>query len=657
MAEVVNAEQAYLFRHALLRDAAYSLQPPAERAVLHRLAVEILPLLLDPDTLDAHSLDVADHARDAMAASDAATPDLQAAEFMWLQRAVQWLRRNYRIAELLPALDRAIAHPSCPADTRNELLLEAAKRRYSQMELPAAEARARAAMSGGDRTGIRARTLLVTILAAAGRLGEIDFDPAQLPADAASHDPMLHVEALIAYQRTTREPLSDELSAQALAIAQQHDLTEVLPHLITEKARKLHRQGRTQQALEIAHEALTMAQAGGNKLEQASVLNNIGIICAEGGRASEAMGYYRNALLLCREVGERSLQASVTSNAANLNMYFLNDLPQAERDYRAGLELALEGDNVEHREAVCHRLGALCMARNQQRQAVRYLVDALHCARKLDRPGGIASAQLMLSLASDVFSPPERMALMVDAIASARMLGFTRLVAEGLFRMTEFLNETGLPVAAQRCSDAAQAIDDAAPSVKPLKLFARGATCRSRLLMGDFAGAANSARDYIAALSDNMRHLRVPGAHAVLVAAMAATAVGPCGTRSPDQDGLAALHLAVQAMHAEYRDKPPTHHMVIAALEFADITLNILKGAPPYPLLMGLPVPALRRTQLRGILDCMAVRNPAAYAALHNENPELAAHVAELAAPEWLPWDTSLASVPGIDRVLPSPMQ
>ena len=39
------AETAYLFRHAVVRDAAYGLQPPSERALLHGLALDILEAL------------------------------------------------------------------------------------------------------------------------------------------------------------------------------------------------------------------------------------------------------------------------------------------------------------------------------------------------------------------------------------------------------------------------------------------------------------------------------------------------------------------------------------------------------------------------------------------------------------------------------------
>jgi len=38
----VNAESAYLFRHALLRDAAYQLQLPGDRARLHGVAFSVI---------------------------------------------------------------------------------------------------------------------------------------------------------------------------------------------------------------------------------------------------------------------------------------------------------------------------------------------------------------------------------------------------------------------------------------------------------------------------------------------------------------------------------------------------------------------------------------------------------------------------------------
>ncbi|NUN49567.1 MAG: hypothetical protein HUU15_12135, partial [Candidatus Brocadiae bacterium] len=82
----MNAEVAYLFRHVLLREAAYQLQLPGDRARLHGLALETIealsggrppahfaedadgrPVAEDHPT-DPFALDLAEHARLAAAA-------------------------------------------------------------------------------------------------------------------------------------------------------------------------------------------------------------------------------------------------------------------------------------------------------------------------------------------------------------------------------------------------------------------------------------------------------------------------------------------------------------------------------------------------------------------------------------------------------------
>src|SRR5690606_19665926 len=51
----MNAEDAYFFRHALVREAAYSLQMPSERALLHEAAVHALRAALPDELLYAHA--------------------------------------------------------------------------------------------------------------------------------------------------------------------------------------------------------------------------------------------------------------------------------------------------------------------------------------------------------------------------------------------------------------------------------------------------------------------------------------------------------------------------------------------------------------------------------------------------------------------------
>ena len=58
----MHAEAAYLFRHALVRDAAYELQPPGEREGLHELAADVMRGVF-ADALGPVAHEIADHLR------------------------------------------------------------------------------------------------------------------------------------------------------------------------------------------------------------------------------------------------------------------------------------------------------------------------------------------------------------------------------------------------------------------------------------------------------------------------------------------------------------------------------------------------------------------------------------------------------------------
>ncbi|CAG0991313.1 hypothetical protein PLCT2_02486 [Planctomycetaceae bacterium] len=78
------AETAYLFRHALMRDAAYQLQLPGDRAMLHVPAFSILEPIHGALASNAESaLELAYHAS-VGAIQD---PDLALAEKHWLTKA------------------------------------------------------------------------------------------------------------------------------------------------------------------------------------------------------------------------------------------------------------------------------------------------------------------------------------------------------------------------------------------------------------------------------------------------------------------------------------------------------------------------------------------------------------------------------------------
>lgn len=66
---MTTAEQAYIFRHAVVRDAAYNLHLPSERSELHRLVIACIGTAVGDGAIAA---ELAEH---AMYAQDGAAPE------------------------------------------------------------------------------------------------------------------------------------------------------------------------------------------------------------------------------------------------------------------------------------------------------------------------------------------------------------------------------------------------------------------------------------------------------------------------------------------------------------------------------------------------------------------------------------------------------
>src|SRR5690606_6677865 len=116
----MNAETAYLFRHAMLREAAYGLQLPSDRSRLHELAIHLIEAAFggrapEPAPLDAVNppryewcatdvvaSELSDHARQALTgvtapgAALSVTPELHR---RYVRRAAEYAEKQYQVAE------------------------------------------------------------------------------------------------------------------------------------------------------------------------------------------------------------------------------------------------------------------------------------------------------------------------------------------------------------------------------------------------------------------------------------------------------------------------------------------------------------------------------------------------------------------------------
>ena len=96
----MRAEDVYLFRHAMVRDAAYELQPPSDRARMHGMVLETVEAAFDdPAALEPWAYDLAEHARLAQVqrrtAKLAELHDLAAKHLQYLRLAAAFAKRSY----------------------------------------------------------------------------------------------------------------------------------------------------------------------------------------------------------------------------------------------------------------------------------------------------------------------------------------------------------------------------------------------------------------------------------------------------------------------------------------------------------------------------------------------------------------------------------
>lgn len=338
----MDAELAYVFRHALLREAAYQLQMPADRARLHALVVEIIEPTLGNDEDGALASELAEHAKNAgeqygarevafrrraiehalgrldygevlrqselVAAHAAATP-LERARAV--QRIGDAQRQRGFAREALATYDRLLtAFPDLPAKQRGSVIRAKADARYRLGQIAEAESDYQEAIrlleTGADRQGVAtAYGNYGLLLSATGRqeLAERYFRDAitQNHSEGAFH------EAAFQEVNLANVLLDRGEARQALALMQNSRLRQRVhdPAVCGTESLALSALGRKEEALEAIRRALEISRQNGQRLSEGVSLANLGSQLAEGGRLEEAAVQLELAVTVLEEIGAR----------------------------------------------------------------------------------------------------------------------------------------------------------------------------------------------------------------------------------------------------------------------------------------------------------------------------------------------------------------
>ena len=304
---IALSELRYFFKHALLRDTAYSMQLHARRQQLHRLAVDAMERLYK-DELRFHYGELAYHSEQAGLLEQARH---------YLHLAGDTARDAYQNGQAVDYYSRAIKlTPESDLEGRYQLHL------------------AREAIY--DLQGKRDAQLQ-------------DLNVMEWLADELEDsDKQIEVKIRRADYLTNlgdyREAVG--IAQEAISLSQKAGMNQMGISAYRAAVSPLYKQGEYEAAIKYGETGMILARQRDDPLSEGRILNMLGLIALDQQRFSTAKTYLKKSLSLFREIGELRGQSMPLNNLGNLSGY-VGDYAAAQDYYEQSLAIVREiGDRV-----------------------------------------------------------------------------------------------------------------------------------------------------------------------------------------------------------------------------------------------------------------------------------------------------------------------
>lgn len=429
----MRAELVYLFRHALLRDAAYQLQPPEARAALHEYALQAMEQVADGRKLllDQFAPELAVHAREARENASGPRPDLTRAELAYLLRAADRARDDYRHADAARHYAAIADHPASGQLQAHSARVEHGRvLRYSGNPEAAVQVLTKAASAAREadmpREAAEALGSLSSVLAMIGRVDDAvraqagstahaarSADPQAMAASLANHAGLCLLagrreEALDLMRRSLAthpgsapqdalkrratlafcllelgrtaeaEPMLHELLQAYEQARNLRAVSEILSHLA-----HLHDQtGRVAQAESLIRRSLDLKRTLGDRYGEGIALSALGGIQSRLGRNAEAAQTIRASMHIHRETGNRRSEGIAMSNLASV-LNTLGDTEQSSGLYAAALAVHRQVRNRVSEGVTLGNIAAQQFAAGSLDESCRTYAEAMRIHREL----------------------------------------------------------------------------------------------------------------------------------------------------------------------------------------------------------------------------------------------------------------------------------
>lgn len=410
----MHAEAAYLFRHALLRDAAYQLQMPAERERLHRLIVDILediggarpPLAdlllehIEAHPMDAFAAEVVEHVRRC-------DPRNLPADILrvYLSRAAVLAERNFQNSAAIEILEE-LANNDGDDAWRSQCTLRAAEIADRAGLIPVAQALANqglelAARSGRKDLERRAHRLCAWVCQHLDELDKAEQHFSRLrelrSGNKATLEALSELCTEAAFARAIGDlPRCELLAVSALecaavvnspkALAMAHG---VMGNLKTDQRKYAEAEQQILWAIEFK-------KPMGRTFSLAISLGNLGNAIGFLGRLKESDKAYQESLEIFREVGAQMSEAIAISRLGT-NRLQLGDLAGAEQLLNHAIARLTDLGNIRFAAVAMGNLAHVFHSSSRDVEALETAQRALDVHRKCRNRIFEANTLLLLS--------------------------------------------------------------------------------------------------------------------------------------------------------------------------------------------------------------------------------------------------------------------
>lgn len=391
----------YLFKHALLRDAAYQMQPAAHRCEMHHKAATTLETLHCGEQ-EAFIEEIAFHYEKAYELGLTALRPVAQAR---LQQAGAAAKRRYETEAAVDAFSRALALTEGEEATIVADILLAREEVYAWRGQREAQQRDLEQLAQLDADLDESRLAAVALRRAAFYAYIPDFEQAiplirkAIDLAQAADDGGLQAEAYrqLGHVHFREREYEEALAAfhQALSLARAGGEETIVTQTLNGMGMALDEQGNLADARVCYEQALQIQHQAGDLAGENTTLTNLGWQAFMQEEFDRALAYYEQALAICRQTGQRVSEANGLANVGLLT-FLHGDFEKAWQRTQAAVRLYRETDNRRGEANALNNLALIACYLGQPERAETLARQAIELALEWDGNGALAEGYLYL---------------------------------------------------------------------------------------------------------------------------------------------------------------------------------------------------------------------------------------------------------------------